>query len=98
MGDVLGEDIKTNVGTCQGDCLSAILFIIYLAKTMESIPEEPEKEDYGKPMWSSLDWIAEVDRHNISIDPKYSDDINFIRSSYPYVQGPDTIIIMLGPP
>ena len=81
VGDVLGEDIKTNVGTCQGDCLSAILFIIYLAKTMESIPEEPEKEDYGKPMWSSLDWIAEVDRHNISIDPKYSDDINFIRSS-----------------
>ena len=32
VGKELGEQIKTEVGIAQGDCLSAVLFIFYLAK------------------------------------------------------------------
>ena len=31
VGKELGEQIKTEVGIVQGDCLSAVLFIFYLA-------------------------------------------------------------------
>ena len=30
----IGKDIKSNAGTCQGDCLSALLFIVYLARSV----------------------------------------------------------------
>ena len=33
-------------------------------------------------MWSTLDWFVRKDTHNIDIiDPKYSDDMAFIRST-----------------
>ena len=31
IGDKVGADILTAIGICQGDCLSALLFILYLA-------------------------------------------------------------------
>ena len=31
-------------------------------------------------MWSALDWLIRKDEHDIEIDPKYADDITFIRS------------------
>ena len=31
-------------------------------------------------MWSALDWVVRKDARNIQIDPKYSDDMSFIRS------------------
>ena len=34
VGKELGEQIKTEVGIAQGDCLSAVLFIFYLAKSL----------------------------------------------------------------
>ena len=34
VGKELGEQIKTEVGLAQGDCLSAVLFIFYLAKAL----------------------------------------------------------------
>ena len=33
VGKELGEQFKTEVGIAQGDCLSAVLFIFYLAKS-----------------------------------------------------------------
>ena len=39
IGKAVGEDIHTNVGICQGDCLSALLFILYLAKAMTPLPK-----------------------------------------------------------
>ena len=67
-----GTEIHTNVGTCQGDCLSAVLFIVYLAASIRPIPEFIEREDYKARMWSFLDWLVHRDSHNINIDPKYS--------------------------
>ena len=32
--EFIGEQIKTEVGIAQGDCLSAVLFIFYLAKSL----------------------------------------------------------------
>ena len=31
-------------------------------------------------MWSALGWLVRKDVRNIQIDPKYSDDMSFIRS------------------
>ena len=35
-----GETFHTNVGICQGDCLSAVLFIFYLSSALEKEPGE----------------------------------------------------------
>ena len=40
-----GEGFNTFVGICQGDCLSAVLFIFYLASALNSEPGEELKED-----------------------------------------------------
>ena len=34
MGTELGQQFKTEVGIAKGDCLSAVLFIFYLAKSL----------------------------------------------------------------
>ena len=39
LGKELGEQIKTEVGIAQGDCLSAVLFIFYLAKSQRHLTE-----------------------------------------------------------
>ena len=81
VGKDYGQNIETNIGVVQGDCLSAVLFIFYLAGAIKPIPDNRLKEDHtGEALWSALDWLVREDRHNISIDPKYSDDLSFIRS------------------
>ena len=40
-----GEGFETNVGICQGDCLSAVLFIYYLACALEENPAENVPRD-----------------------------------------------------
>ena len=57
FGEEKGEIIFTNIGSCQGDCLSAIFFIIYLAKSIKPLPPAIGKQDYIKSIWSELDWI-----------------------------------------
>ena len=80
LGSNTGADTKTAIGICQGGCLSALLFILYLTYAIMPIPDERLPEDYRKPLWSALDWIVNRDKANIEIDPKYADDITFIRS------------------
>ena len=41
IGDKVGADILTAIGICQGDCLSALLFILYLAYAIKPIPKGP---------------------------------------------------------
>lgn len=41
------------------------------------------KEDYNKVIWSNLDWLVNRDLNDTEIDPKCSDNINFIRRWYP---------------
>ena len=70
------EAIETNIGVAQGDH-----FIFYLAHIIGPISPETSREDHdGEVNWSDLDWIIDRDEHNIVIDPKYADNITFIRS------------------
>ena len=81
IGKMLGVPIDTNIGVAQGDCLSALLFIFYLAHVIGPISPETNREDHaGEIRWSDLDWVIDRDIHNITLDPKYADDTTFIRS------------------
>ena len=79
IGDKVGTDILIGIGICQGDCLSALLFILYLTYAIKPIPKNRYPEDYHQTLWSALDWIVDSDKLQTEIDPKYADDITFIR-------------------
>ena len=81
VGKEFGVPILTNIGVVQGDGLSAILFIYYLAKSVKPFPRITIREDHeGEVLWSPLDWLIRKNKLNIEIDLKYSDDMSFIRS------------------
>ena len=72
VGDHEGEEIITEVGIAQGDCLSAILFIFYLAITLNReepavIPTEHHDHTYYRP-----------EKKYLTVDPKYADDITYL--------------------
>ena len=48
MGNYKGEEIVTNIGTPQGDCLSPTLFILYLACAMEP-QRDTSDHSYSRP-------------------------------------------------
>ena len=86
-GSNLGEAIKTNIGTPQGDCLSAVLFTFYLAKSLEQeTTNEINEHNYAKPDTPSDDILpTQIKDHNyckkttnyINIDQQYADDIGY---------------------
>ena len=80
IGDKVGADILTSIGICQGECLSALIFIIYLAYVVKTIPKDRYPEDYRQTLWSALDWIVDIDKLQIEIETKYADEVTFIRS------------------
>ena len=80
IGDKVGADILTAIGICQNDCLSALLFILYLAHAIKPILKDRYPDDYHQTLCSALDWIVDRDKLQIEIDPKYADDITFICS------------------
>ena len=80
LGDKTGSNINTSVGICQGDCLSALLFIIYLASAIKPLPPHFQQVDCKRPLWSALDWLVDKDKHNVEVDPKYADHITFVRT------------------
>ena len=48
---------------------------------MKPIKEHTIGEDHSyQILWSELNWMLLKDKHNISINPKYADDIGFLRS------------------
>ena len=77
IGQKIGNDIVTEQGITQGDCLSAIFFVFYLGKAIKPIPLYAIREDYrDKIFWSELDWLVEKDKHFVEITPKCADDIS----------------------
>ena len=48
---------------------------------MNVIPCLPTRQDFrNKILLLKIDWITDRDTHQVVIDPKYSDDISFIRT------------------
>ena len=80
LGDKTGSSINTSGGICQGDCLSALLFTIYLASAIIPLPPHFQQVDCKRPLWSALDWLVDKDKHNVEVDPKYADNITFVRT------------------
>ena len=91
-GHTTGEYFKTNRGVPQGDCSSAILFILYLAKALRFTPQTNEYT-YTKPDYLQTPEPSILHEHNYyipkeivhqkmkncsTIDTKYADDIGRI--------------------
>ena len=68
-----GEAFTTNVGTPQGDCLSPVLFTLYLAKTLSKIKETP-----GLPREVQDHSYAEYTDSGVLINLQYADDICWV--------------------
>ena len=79
-----GAQILTEVGIAQGDCLSAILFILYLARTINEAKSNQDDHSYAtstSPIlpFEHLDHNYYTPSKNsfFEIDPKYADDISW---------------------
>ena len=106
VGSDYSEDFTTIIGIMQGDCLSAVLFIFYLAKalderspietehsytlTAESCPyiTDPALEDhsYANPPKN------ERDPKEVTIEPKYADDITYVSTSKPKINNTEITV------
>ena len=65
IGKTTGEAIKTNIGIPQGDCLSPIIFILYLGEALE-----PTRTVGNPPHLDSTKMLM--------IDQQYADDVSWI--------------------
>ena len=73
VGNEMSDEIKTEIGIMQGDCLSAILFIFYLS--MALTPEERSDHSYHIENFASVKWKSYIKEENLfTISPKYADD------------------------
>ena len=55
LGKATGGDKLTKTEITQGDCLSALLFIFYPAKTIKQLPDQTEEQDSRhRIFWSAL--------------------------------------------
>ena len=79
IGNETGDEFTTEKGVCQGDCISAVMFIFYLALSLavQSLNEElnPEVNHTNKIMWSELDFLIKNQEKEFTIDPKFADDL-----------------------
>ena len=82
-----GNIIKTNIGIPQGDCLSPVLFTLYLAQALQNRNTENKTDhNYSKPNINSdelqpdhlKDHLYSIKRDNyFVIDQQYADDIGW---------------------
>ena len=90
IGDKVGANIITAIGICQGDCLYALLFILYLAYAIKPILKDRYPEDYHRTLWSTF---VDRDKLQIEIDPKYADDITFICSEEAKINQVERVVL-----
>ena len=92
------EIINTNIRVPQGDCLSTVLFNLYLAAALET-KRNREDHNYSKP--SSCSTVANhryphVEEHSynrtkdtILIDQQYTDDIGWAANNVQNISTPE---------
>ena len=88
------EPFKTKMGVPQGDCLSPILFTLYLAKELQD-QQQIDNHNYAKALDSKREekeLPPEIRYHTccitpeygITIRPKYADDIGWASTNNPH--------------
>ena len=108
VGKTLGKEFKTNTGVPQGDCMSPILFILYLAKALGhqahltdhnySLPPQlgdpipVELHDHDYSI--TTEKMHEIYKSSLTIDTQYADDTswNVISNSEHLINYQKTII------
>ena len=86
-GKTTGEKINANIGVPQGDCLSPVLFTIYMAAALETRNRSREDHNYSKSSACIIvtnHRYSHVEEHSynrtkdiILIDQQYADDISW---------------------
>lgn len=76
VAEELGEAFTTLIGIMQGDCLSAILFIFYLARALTPPKTQLSTEhNYAIENIAEVKWKTYIKEQNLfTISPKYADD------------------------
>ena len=74
-----GESFITNTGVPQGDCLSPILFTLYLSKALKT-PQEIQQNDF-LPCFLNEHSYSQVQFNPFTLDQQYADDISWITTS-----------------
>ena len=89
-GDI-GEKLPTYVGICQGDCLSAVLFIFYLAHALKEEPDDRVSRDlkaYLDVFYADdLTYATTSEEHRTSTTPSCSGPIPAQKSRVNSVPG-----------
>ncbi|KAK4308135.1 hypothetical protein Pmani_020165 [Petrolisthes manimaculis] len=95
VGKETSDYFTTKMGVPQGDCLSPILFTLYLAKALEDKSNKQTDHTYAKSSDSVNDQMylppalrdhiySETPGYGIIIRPKYADDIGWAASNNNY--------------
>ena len=70
VGTTLSNDFTTQIGIMQGDCLSAVLFIVYLAHALSHRHDQTETEHaYALPRTLATRTCKQLENHNYATDP-----------------------------
>ena len=83
VGSEYGEEFKTIIGIMQRDCLSATLFIFYLARVLA---------DQGHIITSNQPPQENQNNATFTVQPKYADDITYASTSYTVISHTKVIV------
>ena len=83
VNDTFSELFQTLLGILQGDCMIAILFILYLACCLSNernLIDAPSTPSTRTPTEETNETIIPTTKH-ILLNPKYADDITYITNN-----------------